>query len=132
MATARRRTERFFGDIGKADAPQSNNPTLALIRYSDGAVILSDQLVTALAAAAFPTFAVLIDILINNQRLNDMNQRLGDMNMRLNDFGRAVDIRFTDTNRHIDDVKEVLRGEMFRIEQVIDARLKHLEEHLPR
>jgi hypothetical protein len=62
-------------------------------------------LVTALATAAFPTFAVLIGILINNQRLND-------------------------TNRHIDDVKDILRSEMFRIEQVLDARLKHLEEPL--
>jgi hypothetical protein len=88
-------------------------------------VIVSDQLVTALTTAAFPTFAVLIGILINNQRLNDTNQRI-------NDFARAVDVRFTDTNRHIDDVKETLRAEMFRMEQVIDARLKHLEEHLPR
>jgi hypothetical protein len=68
-------------------------------------MIVSEQMVTALATAAFPTFAVLVGILINNQRLND-------------------------TNRHIDDVKEVLRSEMFRIEQVFDARLKHLEEHL--
>jgi hypothetical protein len=81
-------------------------------------VIASEQLVTALATAAFPTVAVLIDILINN--------------LRLNDFARAVDIRFADTNRHIDDGKELLRSEMYRMEQVIDARLKHLEEHLQR
>jgi len=88
-------------------------------------VIASDQLVTALATAAFPTFAVLIGILVNNSRLND--------------FARAVDVRFGDINRHIDDVKlllrgeiELLRGEMFRMEQVLDARLKHLEEHLQR
>jgi hypothetical protein len=79
-------------------------------------MIVSEQMVTTLAAAAFPTFAVLIGILINNQRLND--------------FSRSVDQRFTETNRHIDDMKDVLRSEMFRIEQVLDARLKHLEEHL--
>ena len=61
-------------------------------------------MVTALATAAFPTFAVLIGVLINNQRL-------------------------IDTNRHIDDVKDILRSEMYRVEQVLDARLKHLEEH---
>jgi len=77
---------------------------------------ISDQTVTALAAAVFPTFAVLIGILINNQRLND--------------FSRSVDQRFVETNRHIDDVRDTLRSEMFRIEQVLDARLKHLEEHL--
>jgi hypothetical protein len=81
-------------------------------------VIASEQLVTAVATATFPTVAVLIGILINNQRLND--------------FARNVDIRFADTNRHIDDSKELLRSEMYRMEQVIDARLKHLEEHLQR
>ena len=88
-------------------------------------MIVSDQLVTALATAAFPTVAVLVGILINNQRLND--------------FARAVDVRFAqvdarfaDTNRHIDDVRDLLRAEMFRMEQVLDARLKHLEEHLQR
>jgi hypothetical protein len=88
-------------------------------------VIVSDQLVTALATAAFPTVAVLVGILINNQRLNDFNQRWTD-------FARTVDIRFADTNRHIDDVRDLLRAEMFRMEQVIDARLKHLEEYLQR
>jgi hypothetical protein len=86
-------------------------------------MIVSEQLLTALATAAFPTFAVLVGILINNQRLNDTNQRI-------NDFSRSVDQRFAETNRHIDDMKDVLRSEMFRIEQVLDARLKHLEEHL--
>jgi hypothetical protein len=88
-------------------------------------VIASDQLVMAVATAAFPTVAVLVGILINNQRLND--------------FARTVDIRFAhievrlaDTNRHIDDVRDLLRAEMYRMEQVIDARLKHLEEHLQR
>jgi hypothetical protein len=75
-----------------------------------------EQMVTALATAALPTFVALIGILINNQRLNG--------------FSRSVDLRFNDTNRHIDDVKDVLRSEMYRIEQVLDARLKHLEEHL--
>jgi hypothetical protein len=84
-------------------------------------MIVSDPTVIALAAAAFPTFAVLIGILINNHRLNDVNQRI-------NDFSRSVDQRFGETNRHIDDMKDVLRSDMYRIEQVLDARLKHLEE----
>jgi hypothetical protein len=82
-------------------------------------------MVTALATAAFPTFAVLVGILVNNQRLNDFGQRISDLT-------RSMDVRFVDTNRHIEDVKELLRGEMFRMEQVIEARLKHLEEHLLR
>jgi hypothetical protein len=84
-------------------------------------MIVSEQMVIALATAGFPTFAVLIGIMINNQRLNDVNQRI-------NDFARSVDQRFTETNRHIEDMKDVLRSEMYRVEQVLDARLKHLEE----
>lgn len=87
-------------------------------------MIVSDQLVTALATAAFPSFAVLIGILVNNQRLNDFKQRFDD-------FSRNMDTRFSELNRRIDDSRDLLRAEMFRMEQVIDARLKHLEEHLP-
>jgi hypothetical protein len=87
-------------------------------------MVVSDQLVTALATAAFPSFAVLIGILVNNQRLNDFSKRFDD-------FGRSMDTRFSELNRRIDDSRDLLRAEMFRMEQVIDARLKHLEEHLP-
>jgi hypothetical protein len=79
-------------------------------------VIVTDQLVTALVTGSLPTLAVLIGILLNNQRSNDFNQRFTD-------FALTVDVRFADTNRHIDDVRDLLR-----MEQVIDARLKHLEE----
>jgi hypothetical protein len=79
-------------------------------------MIASDPTVIALATAAFPTFAVLIGILINNQRLNDL--------------AKNIDTRFGEVNHRIDGTKDVLRAEMFRIEQVLDARLKHLEESL--
>jgi hypothetical protein len=90
-------------------------------------MIVSDQLVTALATSAVPSFAVLIGILINNQRLNDFSR---NMDVRFNDLSRSVDLRFNEVNRRIEDSKDVLRSEMFRVEQVLDARLKHLEEHL--
>jgi hypothetical protein len=54
-----------------------------------------------------PTFAVLIGILVNNSRLSDLR---------------------ADLTRQIADTREILRGEMIRVEQVMDARLKHLEE----
>ena len=64
-------------------------------------MIVSEPMVTALATAAFPTFAVVASIRINNRRLKH--------------FSRSVDQRFDETNRHIDDVKEVLRSDMYRI-----------------
>jgi len=54
-----------------------------------------------------PTLAVLVSILINNSRLGDMRAHM--------------DARF-------DDMKEMWRSELHRVEEVLDARLKHLEE----
>jgi hypothetical protein len=86
-------------------------------------MIASDPTVIALATAAFPTFAVLIGILINNERLNDVGKNIDTL-------AKNIDRRFAEVNHRIDGTKEVLRAEMFRIEQVLHGRLKHLEESL--
>jgi hypothetical protein len=87
---------------------------------------ISESVATTLASAAIPTLAVLIGILINNQRLNDFARTV---DQRFNDLNRNIDQRFTESHRHVDDTRDLLRADMFRIEQVLDARLKHLEEH---
>ena len=51
--------------------------------------------------------AVLVGILVNNSRLSDLRSHM--------------DNRF-------DDMRDMWRGELRRVEEVIDARLKHLEE----
>jgi len=58
---------------------------------------------------SIPTLAVLIGILVNNSRLNDLNAR------------------FTDLGVHL---KETWRSELRRVEEVLDARLTHLEERM--
>jgi hypothetical protein len=55
-----------------------------------------------------------VGILVNNSRL-------GDMNSRLDDLRAHMDARF-------DDMKDMWRSELHRVEEVLDARLKHLEE----
>jgi hypothetical protein len=50
---------------------------------------------------------VLVGILLNNSRLSDLRSHM--------------DGRF-------DDMRDMWRGELRRVEEVIDARLKHLEE----
>jgi hypothetical protein len=54
-----------------------------------------------------PTVAVLVGILLNNSRLSDLRSHM--------------DARF-------DDMKDMWRSELHRVEEVLDARLKHLEE----
>jgi hypothetical protein len=51
----------------------------------------------------FPCFLVLVGMWMNNQRFNQINQRF-------------------------DDMRDLWRAELRRVEEVLDARLKHLEE----
>ena len=75
----------------------------------------------AILTASIPTLAVLIGILVNNSRLGGVNNRLSDLRSDMNR-------RFDDVNRRIEDTRDLLRAEFFRVEQVLDARLKHIEE----
>jgi hypothetical protein len=76
-----------------------------------------------IALATVPTMlTVLIGILLNNARLSDVNSRLGE-------FRSHMDARFNDIDRRFDEMKEMWRTELHRVEEVIAARLKHLEHH---
>jgi hypothetical protein len=71
--------------------------------------------ILSLALATAPTvITVLIGILINNSRL-------GDVNVRIADLRSHMDSRF-------DDMRATWHSELRRVEEVLDARLKHLEE----
>jgi hypothetical protein len=39
-----------------------------------------------------------------------------------------MDTRFNDVDRRFDEMRDLWRSVLYRVEQVIDARLKHLEE----
>jgi len=76
---------------------------------------MSDTQLLTIALAAAPTMlAVLVGILINNSRLTDLRLHL--------------DSRFDDVDRRFDDMRDLWRSELHRVEEVIDARLKHLED----
>jgi hypothetical protein len=68
-----------------------------------------------------PTLAVLVGILVNNSRLTDMNGRIADLRAEMS-------TRFDHVDRRFDDMKDMWRSELHRVEEVLDARLKHLEE----
>ncbi len=68
---------------------------------------MTDPSIQTALSIGVPTLAVLFGILINNNRLSDLRSHM--------------DARF-------DDMREMWRGELRRVEEVIDARLKHLEE----
>ena len=66
---------------------------------------------------------MLAGILINNSRLSDLNSRIDDLRA---DMGR----RFEDLIHLLDARFQAQDEKLYRVEQVIDARLKHLEERL--
>ena len=67
---------------------------------------MTDQTVQVALSVGVPTVAVLVGILINNSRLSDLRAHM--------------DARF-------DDAKDTWRSELRRVEEVIDARLRHIE-----
>jgi hypothetical protein len=77
---------------------------------------MSETQMLTIALATVPTFlVVLVGILINNSRLSDLR---ADINGQLNSL-RA----------EIAATRDLLRAETLRVEQVMGARLKHLEEN---
>ena len=89
---------------------------------------MTDLLAHDVMTVGIPTVTVLIGSLISNSRLSDlrasMDARFSDMGGRFGD----VNSRFDDIQRSIDRLESVLRSDLLRMEQVMDARLKHLEE----
>lgn len=101
--------------------------------------MIDSRTVASIAAAAVPTVTVLVGILINDARLGDMNARIAELRSHVDSRFGDMDRRFTEVDRRIsdldrkvdqrfDDAKDVWRAELHRVEEVLDARLKHLEE----
>ena len=65
--------------------------------------------------AGIPTLAVLIGILVNNSRLNDVNNRL-------NDLKSYMDMRFNALDRRMAEMEARLVERLLHMEQVLGAR----------
>ena len=93
---------------------------------------MTDTQILTIALSTAPTMLiVLVGILINNarlgdlssslnSRLNDMHTRIGETNIRIGELRSHMDVRF-------EEMKDLWRSELHRVEEVIDARLKHIE-----
>lgn len=79
--------------------------------------------IQTLLTVSVPTLTVLIGILVNNARLSDLNRRIDRLDARVDKLESSIDRRF-------DDLKEMWCTELRRVEEVIDARLTHLEERI--
>jgi hypothetical protein len=75
--------------------------------------MLNDD-IRLLVAVSLPCLTVLVGILVSSHRIADLQ---ASMNQRFDDLTRFVETRF-----QLQDEK------LYRVEQVLDARLKHLED----
>ena len=73
-----------------------------------------DQNLTQLLTIGIPTLAVLCGILVNNSRLTDLRAH---MDARFDSMQKLMDARFGEAN-----------AQLLRVEGVLDARLKHVED----
>jgi len=101
---------------------------------------MTDAQILTIALASVPTMiTVLIGILINASRLSDLRSSVearfvelrAYIDLRFNEVDRQfkeVDRHFDDVDRRLEDMKEIWRSELHRVEEVLDARLKHLED----
>ena len=82
---------------------------------------MTDTQILTIALSTAPTMLlVLVGILINNARLGDTNTRIGETNSRIGELRSHIDVRF-------EEMKDLWRSELHRVEEVIDARLRHIE-----
>lgn len=77
--------------------------------------------------------AALIGLLLAyiNARIDGLNGRFESINQRfegLNQRFDGINQRFDGIDRRFDDMRDLWRAGLHRVEEVLDARLKHLEE----
>ncbi|MEP7354887.1 MAG: hypothetical protein ABI824_16785 [Acidobacteriota bacterium] len=94
---------------------------------------MNDTQILTIALASAPTMlTVLIGILVNNSRLSDLRAQLSDLRAHVDVRFSEADRKYTDLDRKMDrrfdEMRDLWRSELHRVEEVLDARLKHLEE----
>jgi hypothetical protein len=90
---------------------------------------MNDQQILMIALASAPTMlTVLIGILVNNARLSDLNNRMAELTRHMDARFNQVDAQFRQVDVRFEEMKDFWRSELHRVEEVLDARLKHIEE----
>jgi hypothetical protein len=113
-----------FQSINSSEVLQAAEPIVAVSSRQ-----MSDTQLLTIVLAVVPTMVtVLVGILINNSRLTDLRTHLDVRFANIDQRFTGVDGRFDHVDRRFDEMRDLWRSELHRVEEVIDARLKHLEE----
>jgi len=79
---------------------------------------MDSNLSTAIVSSSGSLIVAIVAILTNNKRIDDLGKKT---DLRFEDLGRRMDLRF-------DAMEKLFTEKLLRVEQVMDARIKHLEE----
>ena len=91
-------------------------------------VEMTDTQILTIALSTAPTMLlVLVGILINNARLGDTNTRIGETNSRIAETSSRIAELRSHMDVRFEEMKDLWRSELHRVEEVIDARLRHIE-----
>jgi hypothetical protein len=72
-------------------------------------------------AIGLPTIAVLTSLVISLVQISGIREDMRGMRADIN-------VKFEALNQRFDDMRDLWRAELHRVEEVLDARLKHMEE----
>jgi hypothetical protein len=67
---------------------------------------------------------ILFNVFVTITLFAGLTSRITSLNQRMSDG-------FATVNQRFDDMRDLWRAELRRVEEVLDARLKHLEERRP-
>ena len=57
-----------------------------------------------------------------------INAKFDGVNAKFDSINAKFDAKFDGVNQRFDDMRDLWRAELHRVEEVLDARLKHIEE----
>lgn len=63
-----------------------------------------------------------------DRRFVEMDRRFGEMDRRFVEMDRRLTAMDQKMDRRFDELRDLWRSELHRVEEVLDARLKHLED----
>lgn len=72
-------------------------------------------------------FAVGVPLLLNTLFFGIL---IAYINTKIAAMNTTMETRFAAINQRFDDMRDLWRAELRRVEEILDARLKHLEERL--
>ncbi len=91
---------------------------------------MTDQQLYLIIGAPMLFNAVLIGLVVAyiNAKFDGQNGILSERFNAINQRFASIDQRFDAIDRRFDEMRDLWRAELRRVEEILDARLKHLEE----